>query len=82
MKTLITALALSALLFACTDEDGTRSTLQKSGFTDIRVGGYAPFSCSKGDDTCTEFTAKNSQGQVVTGVVGCGYVFKSCTVRF
>ena len=51
------------------------------GFTDVKIGGYSPFGCSESDDTCTEFTAKRGD-RAVRGVVGCGYLFKGCTVRF
>lgn len=33
------------------------------------------------DGTCTGFEAVGPTGAHVTGVVGCGYFFKGCTVR-
>ncbi len=69
---------------ACTNEDGARSTLESMGFTDIRLTGYEPFDCGKGDDTCTGFRAIAPSGKNVTGSVGCGLVSgcsKGCTVR-
>lgn len=69
------------LLCGCTNESDSRRTLESSGYTDIEVGGYAWFSCGKGDDFATLFTAKNPAGQTVSGAVCCG-LLKSCTVRF
>ncbi len=74
-------MVLAALMVSCTSEDGTRETLEKSGFSDIEVGGYAPFACAKGDAFQTKFTAKNPLGRRVEGVVCCGWL-KDCTVRF
>lgn len=69
------------MLISCTDDSRTRQTLEDSGFTEVTVGGYDFFACSKDDTYHTSFTAKNSRGKVVSGTVCCG-VLKSCTVRF
>lgn len=53
----------------------------KQGFTDIEATGYEPFVCAEDDSFSEGFRAKNSRGQLVTGVVCCG-LFKRCTVRF
>lgn len=74
-------LLLAALALSCTDEDRTRDTLRKSGFRDIHTGGFGWLECGEHDVFKTEFTATNGQGEVVTGVVCCGWL-KSCTVRF
>lgn len=79
MRTLLFLLFIG--IVGCTSESSTISTLQKAGFTQIQPGGYAIFGCSKDDIFQTKFTAINSQGQEVEGVVCCG-VFKNCTVRF
>lgn len=79
MKTLI-ALAL-CLLVGSTAPDYTRETLQKSGYTNIEVTGFSPFSCGEDDTFSTGFRADNPQGQRVEGTVCCG-MLKSCTVRF
>lgn len=68
-------------LFACTSPGAAVSTLEKSGFTDIKTTGYRMLACSKDDTYTTGFTAKNPAGVEVSGVVCCG-LFKSCTVRF
>lgn len=77
------ALLLPLLLTCggCTDDVNTRRTLNSAGYTDIQTRGYGWFSCGKGDDFATEFTAKNPQGRYVDGVVCCGFL-KSCTIRF
>lgn len=69
------------LLTACTDENQTINTLQKAGFSEIETTGYQMFDCGKDDSFATGFTAKNPQGQVVSGTVCCG-LLKSCTIRF
>lgn len=78
----LTVLALTLPLCACSNETDSREALQKSGYTDIRITGWSPFSCGKDDTWSTGFRAKNPAGQQVSGVVCCGLVFKSCTVRF
>lgn len=80
MKRTILTILLFALC-ACTDESASTRTLKDSGFTDIRLTGYSYFACSDDDTFHTGFTAKNSQGREVSGVVCCGWL-KSCTVRF
>ena len=72
---------LIASLGGCTDEAGAIRALRASGFTEIHLTGYQPFSC--GDDTCTGFTALGPTGVRVTGAVGCGFFScsKNCTVR-
>lgn len=74
-------MALALPLSACTNDSATRSTLEKSGFTDVQVTGYRPFNCGENDLSSTGFTAKNVNGSTVEGVVCCG-ILKGCTVRF
>lgn len=80
-KIMLAAVVAMSMLCSCTDEDGTRRALEKQGFTDIRTEGYAFYACSDNDNYATKFTAKNPNGQTVSGVVCCG-VLKSCTVRW
>lgn len=81
-------MTVRALLFAlvllagCTDESSARDSLDAQGFTDIVITGWEPFSCGEDDDTSTGFTAINSNGEPVEGVVCCGFVFKGCTIRW
>jgi hypothetical protein len=79
MKRLLFA---ALVLASCTDEERTVSVLRKQGFTEIRTTGYEFGACSEDDTYHTGFTAKNPQGQQVSGVVCCGLVFKNCTVRW
>ncbi len=81
MKRLILVLALLlGGVSGCSDEDAARSALLDEGFKDIQITGWE-FGCAKDDGTCTGFHATGPTGRRVTGVVGCGYVFKGCTVR-
>lgn len=66
---------------SCTDEEKTRSTLEKAGFSEVETGGYSWFECGKGDSFHTKFRARNPAGEMVDGVVCCGWM-KSCTIRF
>ena len=71
------------LATGCTDEDGAKKALHGQGFSDIELTGYGgPFACGEDDFSTTGFKAKNPRGQTVTGVVCCGMIMKSCTVRF
>lgn len=79
MKKLL--LILSLFLISCTCEDGTITTLQNSGYTNIEITGWKPLSCSDGDTFSTGFTATNPIGKRVSGVVCCGWL-KNCTVRY
>lgn len=76
-------LLLLLLIAGCGDADTTREreTLRKAGFDAVEMRGWAPFACSKGDTFSTAFRARNPRGEIVEGVVCCGWV-KSCTVRF
>lgn len=67
-------------LSSCTDEAAARRTLDDEGYTDVQITGFRWFGC--GDDTSTGFTAKNTKGKPVDGVVCCGYLMKACTVRW
>lgn len=78
-KALITLAALTFV--ACTDDSRTRDVLEKQGFTDVHVDGYAWMACSEDDHFATAFTAKNPQGRTVSGAVCCG-AWKNCTVRW
>jgi hypothetical protein len=73
---------LLCLLSGCfTSKDDAAFTLEQSGFTDIWIGGLAPFSCSDDDMTGRKFKAKNSNAKQISGTVCCG-LLKGCTVRF
>jgi hypothetical protein len=77
----ILLIGVCLLSAGCSAPEYSREALEKSGYTDIQVGGYDFFACSDDDTFATKFTASNPHGQVVSGTVCCG-LFKSCTVRF
>jgi len=77
----ISFLCVLSILSACTNSNKTRETLESSGFTDIEITGYSPFSCSEDDTYKTGFRAKNPKGNPVKGTVCCG-LLKNCTIRF
>lgn len=81
LKILVLALTLG-LVSTCTNEDSTRETLRKAGFTEVEVGGYDWFGCSDDDTFQTKFKARNPRGDMVNGTVCCGLIFKNCTIRF
>ena len=70
------------LLASCaTYESEVIEVTSKQGLRNVSVGGFAHMSCSKDDKTGRKFTATNSGGQQVSGVVCCG-VWKGCTIRW
>ncbi len=72
---------LFTLLAACTNSSEAKRTLSDAGYEDIKITGYSPLSCGEDDFSSTGFKAKNPKGKVVEGVVCCGMVVKSCTIR-
>ena len=81
MKKLLLAALLVFGAVGCTNEDKSRETLQKYGFTDINAGGYSFFECGDDYTYATKFTAKNSQGVYDNGSVDCGGL-NGCTIKF
>lgn len=75
------AWCVAAGVTGCTDEETATRTLSNSGYTEINIKGYSFFGCSQDDFFHTEFSAKNSNGQVVEGIVCSGWL-KNGTVRF
>lgn len=74
-------LLIPLLIVSCTDESASKDALEKAGFTDIELTGWAPWSCSDSDKFATSFEATNPHGNRVSGVVCCG-LLKRCTIRF
>lgn len=63
-------------------EDTVR-TLEDQGYSEVEIreeGGW--WECGKGDFYKTPFQATNPKGKRVNGIVCCGLLFKSCTLRF
>lgn len=66
---------------ACTRPDDARRILTASGYTEIEITGWRPFAASQDDSVSTGFRAKSPSGQIVTGTVSGGMLFKGGTVR-
>jgi len=81
MKRLL-LLTAAVTLINCTSPADTHKALEAYGFTNINPGGYAGFSCGQDDFYKTKFTATNTIGVQVSGVVCSGLIFKESTVRF
>ena len=84
-STAIVILALVGCIMGigCKVSDGrARRVLDDQGFTDVKLGGDAWWSCGKDDSETRSFTAINARGQRIEGVVCCGVWGKACTVRW
>ena len=68
-------------LVACSAPDASTDALRAAGYTDIRMTGWAPLSCGGDDTYSTGFSARNPAGEMASGVVCCGMLFKGCTIR-
>lgn len=80
-KTLIATLCLASIFLAgCTNSSEAQRALEGSGYTDVKIKGYAFFGCGQGDSFHTGFEAKGPTGRSVQGVV-CSGVFKGATIR-
>ena len=79
---IVAALAAIALLASCTVDPGKATrALEAQGITQIRLGGYSVFGCSKGDNFSSKFTGLGANGKPVSGVVCSGWM-KGTTVRY
>lgn len=77
MKTILLACLLT---FGCTKSNSeVQRILEREGYTDISLQGYAWFGCSDDDTFANKFVAKKN-GQVVEGVVCSGWM-KGYTIR-
>lgn len=72
---------LSILLVGCSAPDTATEALKGAGYSQIKITGWSPFSCSKDDTFSTGFEAKGPTGVSVTGAVCSGLIFKSATIR-
>ncbi len=80
MKKLLTILALSLSLTACSDAPKAERALIGAGYTEIQIKGMSWTSCSDSDSMSNNFIAKGLNGQTVTGTVCMGW-FKGSTIR-
>ncbi|MZY06142.1 hypothetical protein GUK58_08770 [Acinetobacter pittii] len=74
-------LLITLLLSGCSSSNDAIKALKANGFTDIQTHGHAFFNCSKDDTFATKFTAKNKDGQKISGAVCSGWL-KGSTIRF
>jgi len=77
---------LSAIWYAnnsdiLTDVEGATRTIASAGYTPVSVGGYSALGCGKGDIWATKFTAKNTQGGMLSGAV-CKTLFGRQRITF
>lgn len=72
---------LSILLVGCSAPDTATKALKGAGYSQIKITGWSPFSCSKDDTFSTGFEAKGPAGVSVTGAVCSGLIFKNATIR-
>lgn len=66
----------------CVDTEGTQRILQQQGYTEVEITGWRPFAAGKEDFYATGFRAKAPNGEIATGTVTKGFLFKGATVRF
>jgi hypothetical protein len=79
-RRLIVAAALSLAVASCSDPETAKRAVEDMGMSNVETQGYAFFGCGKDDEFHTSFTAINSSGRRVSGVVCSGYL-KGATVR-
>lgn len=68
-------------LGGCSKPNETKTFLEKQGYTEIETGGYRWFSCGRDYQYRTEFKAKNTNGQIITGCV-CEGIFAGKVIKF
>lgn len=71
------------VMIADSDNSKARSVLAAQGYTNVHFTGIPWFECS---DTDSNFTSKSFSAELngtrIEGVVCCGLILKSCTLRF
>lgn len=72
---------LSILLVGCSAPDTATKALKGAGYSQIKITGWSPFSCTEAGTISTGFEAKGPTGVSVTGAVCSGLIFKSATIR-
>ena len=61
------------MLSACTDVDTDLKTIRNYGMERVEVGGYGGNRCGYGDYEQTKFTATNTEGMWVSGIICNGF---------
>ncbi len=77
----ILLLLIPALPKACTHPDTALRVLESSGYTEVEITGWRPFSKGEDDWFSTGFRAKSPSGANTTGVVTGGLFLKGNTIR-
>lgn len=54
------------------NQDSSKDLLERQGYTDVRMTGYAPMACGRNDITSSGFEATSPNGSRVSGSVCCG----------
>lgn len=72
---------LSILLVGCSAPDTATKALKGAGYSQIKITGWSPFSCTEAGTFSTGFEAKGPTGVSVTGAVCSGLIFKNATIR-
>ena len=81
-KTMSVALIITALaLSGCTHPEKATRTLEAAGYKNVEITGWRPFMRGKEDWYSTGFRAIGHNGQIVTGSVTDGLIFKGSTIR-
>jgi hypothetical protein len=62
-------MVLLFLVSGCTDPDYTTRLLASKHYSDIHITGYGYFNCNENDYIRALFTATDSDGKPVTGIV-------------
>ena len=68
-------------MVGCTRPESARELLQREGYTNIEITGYAWFACGKDDWSQTGFRAKKN-GITIEGAICEGLIFKNKTIRY
>lgn len=78
----LTLLIGSLSMTDCSPPNYTR-VVESQGYTSVRIKDAAYMGCAKEDSvfTSVHFEALGVNHEPVSGVICCGFIFKSCTVR-
>lgn len=83
MIRILTLSILAIILIGCgnVNTESAQKTLRSQGMTEIKLRGYSIFGCDRNDNFRTKFTAKDVNGNKVSGTL-CSGIFKGMTVRY
>jgi hypothetical protein len=84
LKNILRFAPLVALIFTVgcgVNHVDARRALEAQGITNVQIGGYSFFGCSKDDGWRSTFTGIGANGKPINGVV-CQGLLKGTTIRF